>query len=255
MRTIFESHCEDRYFEAVGGKKLTNSFKYFHPDIELHFHGDAEIAEFQKVYPWMGWASMDPILMGRFAKDYDLIVHLDADTIVTGKLDEILIADYDLAGVRNNNDEGTASATRCIFGTHIAGIDARWQYLNAGLVAVHNNDFWSEFLDGVLHMPQHSGFGEQDVWNNIFWSGRYKTKILDPRDKPLYYGVSAQLSPPGQPMQYSWSKMYMKDGKLWLYEKEVKIIHHANGFGLPKLQYQDWVIPEVKDFLDTITRA
>ena len=253
MNTIFESHCGDECYEAVGARKLKSSFRYFYPDIELHIFGDAEINAFKQTYPWMGWASMDPILFGSFVDKYDLIVHIDADSIITGALDDILIADFDIAGVRNNNDIGQASATNCIFGEHIKGIDAKWQYLNAGLIASTNKEFWADFLRQNETMPQ-GGFGEQDVWNNIFWSGKYKAKVLDPREKPIHYGISAQLVDRGQPFQQSWSQMYMRGNDLCFKEKVVKIIHNAGGFGLPKLQYQDWVTPEVKDFLDTITK-
>lgn len=251
-KIIFESHCGDECYEDIGARKLKNSLAHFHPDIELHIFGDAEIAEFKKTYPWLGWANMDPILCGKLAEDHDLVIHIDADSIVTGKLVDVLSADFDIAGVRNNNDAGMASGLGATFGTHIPGIDARWQYLNAGLVASTSKEFWKDFLHHNEHDAA-TGFGEQDVWNRLFWSGKYKAKLLDPKESNVYYGVAQQLPRPGQPMQDAWRQMYMKDGSLYFKDKIVKIIHNAGGFGLPKLQYQNWVEPDVKEFLDHIT--
>ena len=253
MKTIIESHCGDDCYEAVGARKLKNSLKHFHPEVPLHIYGDAEIAEFRNIYPWLQWASMDPVLCGKLAEEYDMVVHIDADSIITGTLDELLLGDFDIAGVRNNNDIGLASGCGCTLGNHIPGIDAATQYLNAGLVAVKNKEFWVEFLSRNAVMANEA-FGEQDIWNKLFWGGKYKNKVLDPKEANVYYGVSAQLCKPGYPMQECWSRMYMEKSNLCFNGKVVKIIHNAGGFGLPKLQYQTWVTPEVKDFLDTITK-
>ena len=50
MNTIFESHCGDECYEAVGARKLKSSFRYFYPDIELHIFGDAEINAFKQKF-------------------------------------------------------------------------------------------------------------------------------------------------------------------------------------------------------------
>ena len=254
MKTVFESHCNDYCYEAVGARKLKNSLKYFHPDIPFKIFGDADIAAKRPYYPWLGWATLDPILCSPLAEEYDLVVHLDADSIVTGTLDDILAADFDIAGVRNNNDKGLAGATGSTFGNHIKGIDARWQYLNAGLIASTSKAFWAEFLYNNEHYANNTSFGEQDVWNDIFWSRKYLAKLLDDKDAKVHYGISSQCVEPGQRVEQSWADMYLKDDKLYFRDKVVKVMHNAGGFGLPKLQYQTWVKPDVKEFLDEITK-
>jgi Methyltransferase domain len=245
---IFCSHASDDWYEPVGARKLKNSSRFFHPNIEMNIAGNKVLDEIRKKYPWSGWDTFNGPVSEYFAYKYDMVVHFDADCIITGTLDDILVGDFELAGVRNNNDDGQASGMGT-FGNHIPGIDARWQYLNCGLVASRRPDFWREFIDRNKAELSKWGFAEQDIWNFIFWSGKYKTKVLDPPEKNVFYGIAAQ-----RPNLYdSWRELYMKDGKLMHRQKVVKIIHHAGGHGLPKLQYQNYVKPEVKDFLDTIT--
>ena len=50
MKVIFTSHCQNDWYEPVGARKLKNSAKYFHPDIEMLIHGDNIIAEIKQKY-------------------------------------------------------------------------------------------------------------------------------------------------------------------------------------------------------------
>lgn len=257
MKVIFSSHCQNDWYEAVGARKLVNSARYFHPDIEMQVMGDNIISEIRKKYSWSNWYNFDPLVAEYYLDDYDMIVHFDADSFITGKLDELLLADFDVAGVRNNNDIGLTTNQGGLMGSPVpAGIDFISQSLNAGLIASTSKEFWIEFKEqNKAHGPMGvgMGFGEQDVFNSIFHSGKYKVKILDPKDSNVYYGVSQQECAPGAKIETAWRDLYIKDKELYCRNKKVKVIHHASGHHLPKLQYQNWVSREVKDFLDTIT--
>lgn len=257
MKTIFSSHCQNDWYEKVGAKKLVNSTRYFHPEIELQVMGDNIISEIKSKYPWSNWYTFDPLVAEYYLDTYDLIVHIDADSIITGKLEELLVGDFDIAGVRNNNDISRTTNQPGLMGSPVpTGCDFISQSLNAGLIASTSVSFWQEFKQrNYDHGPAGPGlgFGEQDEFNAIAWSGKYKTKILDPKDSDVYYGVSQQECIPGEPIESSWRALYIKDSQLYCRDKKVKVIHHASGHFLPKLQYQNWVTSEVKDFLDTIT--
>jgi hypothetical protein len=259
MKTIFCSHASDDWYEPVGAKKLLNSSNYFHPDIEMKIFRSDAINTIKHTFPWMCWMTLNPYISKLVSEDYELTVHFDADSIITGKLDEILLADYDIAGVRNNTDYGFAGGTGQVYGQHlnptIPEFDAKFKYLNAGLIASTRKDFWDEFCADNVQKAFQWCFGEQDIWNFIFWSGKYNSKILDDVSSNVYYGTSAHHVLPGQDFKESWKSLYMKGDQLCLNNKIVKVIHNAGGSYLPKLQYHSWVNNEVKDFLDTITRG
>lgn len=249
-KVIFVSHCQNDWYYKVGADKLKSSARFFHPNVELLVHGDNIISEIKQKYPWSSWYTFDPLVSEYHINDYDMIVHFDADSIITGSLDELLLGDFDLAGVRTNNDVGICTTT----GRPYKDIN---KHLNAGLIASTNKEFWKEFKECNSRLTSTGpgiNYGEQDTWNEIFYSGKYKTKLLDPIDSNVYYGVSQQICEPGGQVETAWKRLYMSHDKLMSDGKEVKVIHNADGHRLPKLQYQNWVKPEVKHFLDTITQ-
>jgi hypothetical protein len=259
-KTIITSHCQDSWYDDVGARKLYNSFRYFHPDVDIKISGDADIRAVQAKYPWTTWYTFDPVIAEQFFDAYELIVHIDADSIITGPLDELLEGDFELAGVRNNNDVGRTTNQWSIMGSPVPpGHDMTSQSLNGGLVASRSRAFWDEFREANKALgvtgPYRGNFGEQDVWNRIFWSGRYRVKVLDPKEANVYYGVSQQNGQPGVPIESAWRDLYIDGGELFCRGKKVKVIHHASGHFVPKLNYAPWVISEVKDFLDKITKG
>src|SRR5258707_1278112 len=102
MNTVFYTHCTDDWYEPVGCYKLEQSLKRFYPDIAFVRYGSAEIFEQMRLQPGLHWDIMIPVWGKMLAKDYDLVVHFDADSVVTGMLDDVLAGDYEVAGVRNN---------------------------------------------------------------------------------------------------------------------------------------------------------
>ena len=97
---------------------MANSLKKFHPKIP-HF-----IKKFEHIHNFRIYA-----LHGKeLAKEYDLVINIDNDSIVTGSLDHIINDDsYDIGGVLNNNLIDPALQTW----------DTPSQlYINAGLVAI-----------------------------------------------------------------------------------------------------------------------
>ena len=54
---------------------------------------------------WMMAPSCLPL-----ANDYDMVIHLDGDAVVTGPLDEMINSTAEIIGVRNNNSLNQAGA-------------------------------------------------------------------------------------------------------------------------------------------------
>src|SRR3990167_499746 len=101
-----------------------NSLKKFHPDIP-HF-----IRKFENLYNFRIYA-----MHGReLAKEYDLVINLDNDSIVTGSLDHIINDEsYDLGCVLNNN----------LIDPILTMWDTPGQfYVNAGFVAIRGERPW-----------------------------------------------------------------------------------------------------------------
>lgn len=258
MKTIFISHCQDDWYYKIGADKLKNSARHFYPEIQCLIHGNNIIKEVKTKYPWSSWYTFDPLIAEYYVNEYELIVHIDADSIITGHLDELLLGDFDLAGVRNNNDKGLTTNIGRLMGSPVHPLDEATYSLNAGLIASTSKIFWEELKEVNRKKepitPGTGSFGEQDSFNEIFYSGRYKTKILDPVGSNVYYGVSQQICDYGSPIESAWKRLYMQNGELYSDGKKVKVIHNAAGHYVPKLQYQNWVNDPVRKFLDTITR-
>ena len=230
---IFYVIVSDNYFEQVGTPKLISSFSKFHPDISLKIFRQAEINQTFAENPWINWDLAKATFGKKLASDYNLVVNLDADQIVVGELSELLNADVDLMSVMNNNNYDLKAVRP----------NVPWQcYVNAGLVASRVKDFWDLWEKETMRYGMTVGFREQDVLNDIFWSGRYTYRVLDALDQNVYYGTSTR----GQ-----WEKMYMEGDKLMLNDKQVKVLHHATGHTLPKLDFNNWNLePKVLERLN-----
>lgn len=247
----FETHVSDDWFEPVGAGKLVRSLKYFHPEIPIIIFPTKAIESAFK--SGRNWFTLTPYLCKQVALYHDIVCHIDADSVVVGKLDELLTFDYEIAGVRNNNDSGGAGkGGPFLRDKEPANPNITVElFLNAGLVASSKLGFWTEwdFLNNVY--AQFYGTGEQVVLNDVAYSGEYKLRILDPIEASVYYGVSS-LS--GTKTHWdSWQEVELIDNKLMLNNKQIKVLHHAGGHKIPKLQFEELFKPEVAAWLNKIT--
>ena len=85
-KILVSTWCTDDYSELLGVEKLANSIKYFHPEVD-HVIFDTKMTE--QIHTEMPW--MKPIWMMAatclpFVEEYDMVVHLDADAVVTGPM-------------------------------------------------------------------------------------------------------------------------------------------------------------------------
>ena len=214
-------------------KMMANSLKKFHKDIP-HI-----IKPFDNLHNFRIYA-----LHGKeLAKEYELVINIDNDSIVTGSLDHIINDDsYELGCVLNNNL-----------------IDPRlkmWDtpdsfYLNAGFVAIRGQRPW-EWWHKLNYSPhwQFYRFREQDMLNIMFHYGDLKTKIFDMSN--MWHGLVHK----GQ-----WHKFILKDKQVILpkekgvcdEDKIIKIIHWAGG-QVPKMNYWVSFTKEVAEHLDYLVK-
>lgn len=227
MKICFCTYVNDKFYHSIGCDKLVRSLKYFHPSIPILVYGDEVIKELD-----VPFGLLHPFIIYKALLEYETVIYLDADSILTGPLDELLLAieeDYDIIGVRNNNDYDKAGKDEPI-GQPGAGTT---HYLNAGLIATHHRGFILEWQMANILYGNLLPFKEQSVFNSL--KRNYNTHMIDPKDSSVYYGVSA-LS--GEETHWdSWMDIKVVEGDLILNDKKVKVLHHGGGANPNKLGF------------------
>jgi hypothetical protein len=247
MKIAFTTYVSDEKIVYFGALKLMVSFYKFHPDIPLFVFTNKEINHECSKYKNINWYYMNPVICKKVAEKFDLVVHLDADTIITDRLTEVLDGDYEVATVRNNNDFHRAGAMPPL--TLNNRIDPLI-YANCGLVASRRKDFWDQWIEYNYQYFNKFELHEQDVMNLLLSEGKYQVKLLDPIDKPLYYGISNSYGF-NNPWE-SWKEIEIINNKLYLNGKLIKALHNAGGSWSEKLNIDKMFLPEVAKHIKKI---
>lgn len=255
-KVAFCTHVSDDWFIPGGAQKLIQSAKYFHPEIPFYVYKSDTINDLFKSDPAITWFTINPHISIKLAKEYELVVHFDADSIIVDTLDELLENDFEVAGVRNNNDRGLAGAEKhpCLVqqkNGYVEPVVDAMNYVNAGLIASRNIKFWQDWIDCNKKAATMYHQYEQDILNKIISYKKYKFKLLDPISAPLYYGLASQYSLYGSHWD-SWQHIEIFNNKLYLDGKLIKVLHQAGGSGIfPKLQLEKLFKPDIVNWFNT----
>lgn len=235
MKTVFYTIVDDRYYYPAGAHILVNTFRRFHPDIPLVVFRQNAIDQVFAQYK-INFYMAKPYFARLLTKDYDRVINIDCDTVITGRLEAILDTDWEVGGVTNLNDYENAT-----FG------DIKPEmYVQAGLVGSTNAKFWDIWAKAnekaMSYIRQ-----ENDVLNMIWYNdpevSKMKRLIWD--EKRDYYGCKA-LGREGE--------MYLEGGELMLRKEKVKAYHHAKGANFPKLYFPNMGFrPEVTKWLTDLS--
>lgn len=231
---VFYTIADDKNKEYAD--KMVNSLRKFHPDIPHVLFGQEELDK---------WA--DPSKFYRFyaifgeqlSKEYELVINIDADSIVCGDLSHIIDdKSYEIGGVLNNNE---IDPKITLFNIPYAF------YLNAGFLAVRSERFWPWWakMNYTAYFDQFQ-YREQDMLNIIFHYGDFKTKIFDFSDK--WHGLIHKGY---------WNKFELRGDKIFLSaeegvcdeDKEIKAIHWAGGNVPNKMNIHAYFKPAVVERL------
>jgi hypothetical protein len=228
-------------------KMCEKSFKHFHPDIPFIIYGDKEIDETQISRPTVFYLST-PYFARKLIKEYDQVVKIDADSIVTAPL-EILESpeDFDV-GVVYNWTRDKISETIKVWDVLPQG------YFNNGFVIFRS----AELIEHIWKLCNEKFFSnyqfrEQDMLNIVVYYGNYKVKPIDVG--PSWYGLRSKSE---------WIKAIMKDGLIVVpkapdlfpeHDKVLRVLHWAGGTTTDvKLNYRAFFNEEVSDYIETLIK-
>lgn len=219
MRKVAFTACDDRLYYSEGTHIFVNSFKRFHPDIDLVVFRQDTVDKLFKERN-INWYKAKPYFAELLFKDYDLVCNIDADHIIVDRLWEVFDnVDYDIAAPWNFNDYENASFDNI----------TEEMYLQAGMVASTKKEFWlawQRINDTAMSYLRK----ENDTLNLLVYNdpeiSKMKLKVLD-KDKD-YYGCKSLGREP---------LFYIKNGKTYCSKDDEKVIayHFARGNQFPKL--------------------
>ena len=115
-KIIVSTWCTDDWQKSFGIEPLQKTFKHFHPDIDFDIIGTDRTTKAKEDFyyiqecmnheevPWYMRGKTElfltaPLVFPYINSSYDMIVHIDADSIVLGNLDDIFLSDEDVISV------------------------------------------------------------------------------------------------------------------------------------------------------------
>lgn len=232
---VFFTIVDDRYYYPVGTPKLISSFKKFHREIELVvFRQDLIDRVFKE--KGVNFYTAKPTFAKLLAPHYDLVVNIDADSVILGRLEAVLAQDYEVGAAWNFNDYENMSVENV----------SEEMFVQAGLVASRNKLFWDiwehENLKAMKY-PARENSTLNLIWYNDPDVSKMKRKIFD-KDKD-YYGCKSLNRE---------KEFYLGNGRVMCRGEQVLCYHHAKGGHLPKLVYETMGFPnEVVDFMNFVS--
>ncbi len=260
--------CTDDYQHFLGLEGLINSIKYYHPEVDCVVYDTSKTQLINQKYPWATWYQMMPPTMIDLIDDYDIVIHVDADSTIVGPLDEVMLGDYDVACVRNYTHKGSCGTTpfQTILNAPqlVPGGFNTDNFFNAGLVATTSKEFILEWMEA--NKATGASSDENMELNRIVNTDKYKLKILDDVGSRVSYGLTNVW---GVDTHWdSWKTLYVKDDRLYITnelgeELEVKVLHVAGGgdakrrvFGALTMRewLMTWVPDDVKQYLNKLTK-
>lgn len=215
MKKVAFTCVDDNLYYAEGTHIMINSFKRFHPDIDLMvFRQDTIDKLFREKN--INWYQAKPFFAELLEDQYDLIVNMDADHIVLDRMTEIFDnVDYEVGMPWNYNDYENASFENI----------TEEMYVQAGMVASTNKYFWKRWREMNTEAMKYLR-KENDIVNLLLYNDSpfLKLKIFDKEKN--YYGCKALGREP---------EFEIKDGKTYCRGEQVVSYHYARGGQFPKL--------------------
>lgn len=231
---------------------MIRSLRKFHSEEELPLIiiGPDELKEIKDPAKFY---RMTPFIAKPLMAEYDLVLKLDADMIITGPLDFVLnTTDYDIGTVSNFSRVDIKE-----YGEVSVWDISPMEYFNCGFVAMRSKEFVDHWYD-LCFGPRFESYRykEQDLLNILCHYGNYKVRCFDYSDdtRSEWYGMFSK----GE-----WPRVKMVGDDFVLPANEdgypskdmiIKCIHFAGGEGNPtKMKYKLFFNDECIKRLDYLT--
>jgi len=180
MKTCFFTLLESGYSSTIEYELFEKSFKYFHPEIPLFTLRDDEISKLKSANSNIDMYNIKASAAKLFYNDYDLVVNIDSDHFIFGRLDEILKGDYDVASPSSHNlYENVDHITIRTYLNNMYQIIPTENYRHAGIVASTSKNFWDTYEAASIKHARHMTCRDNDVLNMVIEFGNFKYKVLD----------------------------------------------------------------------------
>ena len=220
-------------YEGLGGCAV-NSFKTFHPDIDLYHIDDNNANQYNatKHLQKIGYGAYKYLLAAEIMlkNKHDKVIIMGADTITCSRLDDFI-----------DNDEDILATLDYPYQLHIPTIGAitpdNETHLNADVVCFNKVE---PILEIVKLAKRFYEYAEQGALNYVVWSGQYdfSVKIVDApyEDSKVVYNARAKgniIDKSGtKPWAEYTSKFYVQENKLFTHNnKQIKVWHYCEGLG------------------------
>lgn len=232
---------------------MENSLRKFHKDVDYHLVEGDELATHLRVDPQFFYRAT-PIIAEKYIKDYELVLKIDADSIITGSLDAVFnTVDYDIGTVINWNRVDPQQY----------GYVQGWgiqppEYFNCGFVAMRSEAFIRHWK-ALCFSPQFDRmqYREQDLLNVLCYYGNYNVRCFDHPNSPelgYWYGLISK----GE-----WNRAILKNDAIIVpkgegdtpfpdRDMELKVLHFAGGAGATKMNYKIFFSDDVSERLDRL---
>ena len=242
--------------------KMISSLKKTNPDIEkkadIKLYTDADAARngFNGLPNDLKMRYMTPIFAKELMQEYETVVRLDSDMIITGDISHVWEGDFDVAVVQNASPREIVAQNQ-MMGRSVSvwDVKALEEYVNCGFVVMKSEKFVDHWLSLCTPDRQHYQFYEQDFLNILCFYGNYKIRFLDKEKNNKWHGLASKGY---------WSEIIIKDKKLILpknsgaehdmwptdADKEIVCIHIAEGIRPGKFEGLETKFqPEVYKYL------
>ena len=230
------------YFQMMG-----NSLQKFHPNIPLILIGEDKIKKYNDPHFFY---RATPIVASELMNEYDCVIKLDADQIITGDLSHTWADDFDIGVVNNSNPREFKDYPVSVLDIHPLA------YVNCGFVVMKSKQFVEHWKQLCLS-PHFFSYQmrEQDLLNIMcfYMNYIYKVMLLDVGDK--WHGLIAK-----QYTQYTKlidGKIILPKNEEWPTDgdKQIVAFHWSGGNNNPaKMNYRIIFPEEVIKFIDRLVK-
>lgn len=255
-KIMFTSYDEKNRPYAEMFKK---SLRKFHSEEELPLYEvqGEELEVYLKQDPNFFYRQKS-IIAEKLIKEYELVIGMDCDQLVVGKLNYIWeTKDYDVFTVINYN-RADAQEYPLVGGWGIVPVE----YFNCGLIAMRSEKFIKDWR-AQCFTPQFDRmqYKEQDLLNAICYFGNYNVRCGDHGDGPANMHAWWGLLSKGE-----WSRAILKEDKIIIpkglgdtpfppEDTELKVLHWGGGTGsVEKMNYRTRFNEEIVEFLDKLVK-